>query len=127
MLIRSSTVSNTHGRDPVHPVNRGIHEYEITRLDYHHNPEDRREDYLDLVLRRGDSVRRLRFLGPTCLRIEDDFPSPTHGMVILDIRQRQWEGVGVEVDDFENCPGSVTFCARDVLDLDAAPDAGQEA
>ena len=116
-----------HVRDPVHPIDGGVCRYEITRLDYHHNPEDRREDYLDLVLRRGDSVRRLRFLGPTRLKIEEDFPSPTHGMVIRDIRNRQWEGLGVEVADVENCPGSVTFYARDVLDLDAPTDAGQEA
>ncbi len=117
---------DTHGRDPIHPIDDRLCEYEILRLDYHHNPQDCAEDYLDLLLQRADRVRRLRFRGVTQLQIEKGFPSPTHGMVILDIRRRQWEGVGIEVADFENCPGSVTFYARDVLDLDAASDATGE-
>jgi len=36
----------------------------------------------------------------------------------LDVRARQLEGIGVEVSDFENSTGSVTFLARAVVDLD---------
>jgi hypothetical protein len=64
-------------------------------------------------------VRRLRFWQPRRLMIEDGFPSPTRGMVILDVRSRQWAGIGVEVGDIEASIGSVTFWAYEVEDLDA--------
>ena len=40
-------------------------------------------------------------------------------MCILDVRDHQLDGIGVEVADFEAGRGSITFLARDVVDLDA--------
>lgn len=33
----------------------------------------------------------LKYLQPPGIRIEDGFPSPTVGLCILDISERQWE------------------------------------
>lgn len=104
--------------DPDHPIIDRPWEYEVLLLAYHNDPELPRDSYLDLTLRRGPSVRRLRFLGPEDLEIERGFPRPTGGMVILDVRRRQLDGLGVRVADFEASLGAVRFWAREVLDLD---------
>lgn len=104
---------------PIHPIIHRPHEYEIVRLDYHHDLNYRLGSFLDLTLSRGGVTRRLRFFQPQRLVIEEGFPSSTHGMVILDISHRQWDGLRVEVADFEASCGSITFCAAKVIDLDA--------
>lgn len=113
-------MQNTWGGSSVHPIIEHPHEYEIARFDYHNDLEDSRNSFIDLTLRRGATQRRLRFLRPQRLVIDEGFPAPTHGMLILDIRNRQWEDLRVEVADFEASHGSIKFCAADVVDLDAA-------
>jgi hypothetical protein len=105
-------------RDPDHPIICRPWEYHILDFHYHYDPEDWKQSYIDLTLRKGSTVRRLRFLGPRSLKVEEGFPAPTGGMEILDVRHRQMEGVGVHVHDFEASPGAITFWAADVLDLD---------
>jgi hypothetical protein len=107
------------GDTPIHPIIDQPHQYEITRFDYHNDPDDQRNSYLDLTLQRKSTVRRLRFIRPQRLVIEEGFPSATHGMMILDIRNRQWDDLRVEVADFEASHGKVTFYAAEVIDLDA--------
>jgi hypothetical protein len=104
--------------DPEHPIVERPFEYDIVMLCYHNNVEDPRNSYLDMTLRRGTASRRLRFLQPRDLQIEKGFPLPTRGMCILDVRHRQLEDISVRVADFEASPGSVTFWAREVKDLD---------
>ncbi len=107
------------GVSPIHPIIDRPHEYDILRFDLHNDPLDCRNTYLDLTLRRQHVVRRLRFLRPQRIVIEEGFPASTRGMVILDIRDRQWDDLRVEVTDFEASHGKLTFVAADVIDLDA--------
>lgn len=107
------------GNSPIHTIIDRPHEYDIVRFDLHNDPLDCRNSYLDLTLQRHHVIRRLRFLRPTRIVIEEGFPAATNGMVILDIRDRQWDDLRVEVTDFEASHGKVTFLAADVVDLDA--------
>ena len=59
----------------------------------------------------------LRFWRPQSLKIEEGFPSPTNGMIILDVSNRNMEGIGIKVHDFEGSQGAVTFWAANVEDL----------
>ncbi|MDH3594621.1 MAG: hypothetical protein OEU09_06730 [Rhodospirillales bacterium] len=105
-------------RDPDHPIIDDPWTYDILGFNYQVDKEDPGKSFIDLTLEKEGVVRRLRFHGPTNLEIEAGFPIPTRGMAILDVRARQLEGIGVEVSDFENSTGSVTFLARAVVDLD---------
>ena len=112
-FFRTFTTNNFAGlnrmqKDPQHPILDRPHEYHILDLRFHVG-EDGDEPFLDLILGRGDAVRRLRFLSPRDLEIESGFPMPTNGMEILDVRARQIEDIGVRVGDFEASPGSITF------------------
>lgn len=102
----------------VHPIIEHPHKYEIVRLDYQCDRENPRDNYLDLSLRRDGVTRRLRFLRPQRLIIEEGFPAPTGGMEIFDIRHQQWDDIRVEVSDFEASHGAITSYAADVIDLD---------
>lgn len=106
-------------REPEHPILEDPWRYSIAAMRYHVGL-DGTEPTLDLELVRGDVTRRLRCYSPQDLVIEEGFPQPTHGTVILDARHRGLEGLGVEVSDFEGAKGSITFWARDVVDLDEA-------
>ncbi|KPA33366.1 Uncharacterized protein AMR50_1908 [Leptospira interrogans] len=53
---------------------------------------------------------------PSGIRIEDGFPSPTGGLCILDISERQWEGKLIEVTDFESGHGAIHFFAKSVVE-----------
>ena len=105
-------------RDPDHEIIDRPHEYRIADLRYSAGL-DGEEAFVDLELRKESTVRRLRFWSPQQFEIEPGFPLPTHGMLILDVRRRRLEGLGVWVTDFEGNNGSVTFWAREVVDLDA--------
>ena len=107
-------------REPEHPILEKPWEWSIGSMHYHVGL-DGTEPYLDLTLARGAETRRLRFWSPQNLSIEEGFPQPTGGMVILDARHRGLEGLGVEVTDLESSWGSNAFWARDVVDLDTMP------
>lgn len=107
---------------PNHPIIDCPSSYRIVRLDFHIEPDDYRKSFIDLTLERGGEVRHLRFVGPQSLVIEEGFPMWTGGMVIRDIRERQWDDLKVQVDDFEASGGNLKFYAADVIDLDASPE-----
>jgi len=112
-------IGMAHEGDPHHPILERPWEYEIIELCYHNDPGDWRKSHVDLTLRRGEAVRRLRFLAPQDFEVERGcFPRPTGGMCILDVRHRQLEEIGVRVADFEGSHGAVTFWAREVIDLE---------
>lgn len=104
-------------KDPEHPIIDRPFEYRILDFRYYAG-EDSEEPFIDMTLARQSVVRRLRFWSPRDLEIEKGFPVPTSGMEILDVRGRQMQGIGVRVGDFESNWGSVTFWAREVVDLD---------
>ena len=106
-------------RDPHHPIIKDPWNYYITDFHYHLDEDSWEKAYIVMTLVKDSIVRRLRFWNPSGLMIEEGFPYPTHGMVILDVRSRQWGGIGVEVGDIEASNGKVTFWAYDVEDLDA--------
>jgi hypothetical protein len=105
-------------RDPDHPIIQKPWTYEIILFSYSNDPRNYKNSFIDLSLQRDDEIRRLRFLAPQDLKIEPGFPHTTGGMAILDVRERQLDGLGVRVADFEASWGAVTFWARDVIDLD---------
>ena len=105
--------------DPDHSIIDRPWEYDIVAIRIETSIASSEEPHLDLVLRRDDVVRRLRFFSPQDIGIEKDlFLQATGGMQILDTRARQLEGLNVCVSDFEGHQGSITFWARDVINLD---------
>ena len=64
-------------------------------------PWDEEEPFLDLTLTKDSETIRLRFSHPTGLRINEGFPTQL-GLFISDISSNGWEGISIEVGDFEN-------------------------
>ena len=104
-------------KDPDHPIVEAPWTYEIADLRFHKSTGDPDESWLDLTLQKGDVVRRLRFLKPQSIQIEDGFPN-CPGLCILDISSRQLDDITVEVGGFEAGGGALKFWAADVIDLD---------
>ncbi len=92
-------------------------DYNISSFLYNCSSENLLEHYIELVLTKDDISRKLRFIAPKQLKIEEGFPSPTHGMEILDIRERGMEDVNVYVGDFEASHGAITFYAKEVIEI----------
>ena len=106
-------------KDPAHPIIERPWLFSIAEFRYHVGL-DGTEPFIDLILKRDSVTRRLRFWSPQDLQIEEGcFPAPTRGMEILDVSKRQLDGIRVHVTDFEATRGSITFWARDVVDLDS--------
>ncbi|MCK5944792.1 MAG: hypothetical protein KAI24_22580 [Planctomycetes bacterium] len=102
--------------DSEHSILPGAFRYDLERIDWH--PRfTLGEGFIDLVFRRGDERRRLRFMDPSQVQIDQGFNGQCSGMVINDISRRGWEGVRIEVVNFEQDPG-ITFYASGVVDLD---------
>ncbi len=105
------------GGEPDHEVLQRPWEYEIVWFSYSHDVTNRDNSFIDMTLRKEDEVRRLRFFRPQGLRIQEGFPNRTGGFFIGDLRGRQWEDLGVEVGDCEDCGGGVYFFAKSVVEL----------
>jgi hypothetical protein len=103
--------------DPHHPILENPWKYAIESLHFHAGL-DGTEPYLDLHLSLDGAHRRLRFWSPQDIELEKGFFYATHGMAILDVSGRGLERLSVRVSDFEASSGSITFWARDVVDLD---------
>jgi len=102
-----------------HPIIDQPWQFSIAEFHYHVGL-DGEDSFIDLTLLRGTETRRLRFSSPVGFSVEEGlFPQPTHGMQILDVRDRQLDGIGVEVSDFESSHGAIRFMARTVVDLDS--------
>jgi hypothetical protein len=113
-------MTSNHAEDPEHPIVARAWEFEIVGLRLDKAPVDESEPFLDLTLVRGEERRILRFWSPADLEIERGGPVMTHGLMILDIRARGLDRLGVRVDDFEGCRGSVRFVARAVEEVFAS-------
>lgn len=105
--------------DTDHPIIERPFEYRVTEFSFHRTLDGSTESYVDLTLQRADTIRRLRFLSPQSISIEDGFPEGC-GMFISDVRHRGLDRLGVRVDDFEASSGAIRFWARTVIDLDRA-------
>ena len=111
------TLDSTEEEDPRHPILRESWRYEVVALRLERKPIDGGEPFLDLVLGLASERRTLRFWSPSDLEIERGGPVMTGGLVILDVRGRGLERIGVKVDDFEGSHGGVRFVARTVEDV----------
>ena len=105
--------------DPDHPIVERPWEYEIVGLSYHRDRDSWADSFIDLTLQKSGESRRLRFFGPQDLQITEGFPGSS-GLCILDVSQRQLDGIGIRVANFEASGGCPTFWARLVVDLDAS-------
>jgi hypothetical protein len=90
--------------DPDHAILDRPYSWELLEFTYRRAPADHRESFIDMVFKRGDEVRRLRFCSPQQLSIPEGLPN-TFGMVIVDVSARQLEGLGVRVANFEQSYG----------------------
>lgn len=105
-------------KDPHHPILEKPWEYRIVEFRYS-TGTDGGVPFIDLHQFRETTQRRLRFLRPKDLVIEEGcFPEPTGGLVILNSRARQLEGMNVRVADCEGTRGALSFWADSVQDLD---------
>ena len=104
----------TSDPDSYHPVIQRPHEYKIVEFTYV-SPQDGSEAYIDIGLKKDDSLRRLRFHGPQDLQITKGFPDSS-GLVILDVSSRHLDGIGVRVINREAHDGCPEFWARDVTE-----------
>jgi len=93
-----------------------------TIVDFRHGGgADGSDPFVDLSLRRGAEVRRLRFLDPVDVLFRaEGRPQRQCGLVILDVPYPELDGLGVRVTDREGEIGVVELWAREVVDLDAA-------
>jgi len=104
--------------EPLHPILPRPWTYDLERIDWRPSPL-MAETFIDLTFRKGDEVRRLRFVSPSNVRVDEGFCGQCSGLAIHDVRSRGWDGITVEVCNFEQDPG-ITFLAASVVDLDAA-------
>jgi hypothetical protein len=104
--------------EPLHPILSAPWTYHLERIDWWPSPL-MAKTFIDLTFRKGDEVRRLRFLSPRNVHVDEGFCGQCHGLAIHDIRSRGWDGIAVEVINFEQNPG-ITFLAAGVVDLDVA-------
>ena len=118
LLGDRNSVTGTPGEDPDHPIVERPWEWQIAEFRYVRDLPTESNSFIELTLTRAGVIRRLRFRAPRDIQIEPGFPRPTGGIRILDIRARQWDGIGVEMADFESSHGAVTFRARDVIALE---------
>lgn len=92
-------------------------EYRIVFFQYDCSSENFLEHSIELWLKKENTIKKLRFIAPSDLKIEAGFPNPTHGMEIMDIKKKGLENKNIWVRDFEASSGSITFYAQDVLEI----------
>lgn len=99
-----------------HPILARPHEFSIIGLSIDADPESPLGPTLDLTLKRGQEIRRLRFRGVRELTIDNGFPNSS-GLQILDVRHRQLDAIGVRVSNSEPIGGCPLFWALDVAEI----------
>jgi hypothetical protein len=100
-----------------HPILKQPWTYEVVEFHFVAATEDT-ESFLDLSLRRGSELRRLRFFSPQDISLASGFPS-CPGLFISDVSSAQMENIRVQVGDYEVGPGGMSFWARHVTELQA--------
>lgn len=103
------------GEAPDHSVLAKPWTYEISEFHLVNGPEPTEPPHIDLVLRNGDDVQRLRFDGVREVQIQPEFWYPNIGLEILDVSDRGWDGIGVRVNSYEG--DELRFWARSVVAL----------
>ena len=103
-------------KDKIHPIIYRPHLYEITYVGFHTDRNDFSNSYIDIHFVKGEESKKLRFFEPTEVEVEKGFYGDNNGMEILDITDRQYDGVGIEVRNFEQDAG-ITFLAREVKEI----------
>ncbi len=92
-------------------------EYRIIKFNYCSESEDWTEHTLEVWLKKENEIRKLRFIGPSQLKIEEGFPYPTRGMEIIDLSESQIENITISVIDVEATHGAVRFYAGHVEEI----------
>lgn len=105
-----------------HPILEHPWEYSVSELHWG-TTDDTFEKiyYLDVTFTKNEIIIRLRFLNPQQVRIElsGKMPQGCGEMIILDIQDRGWEGMNVEVAEGGASGSPITLYAREVIDLDS--------
>ena len=70
-----------------------------------------------ITFRKNEIIKKLKFIEPKNLTIENGFPQPTRGLVIWDISNQQLENLNIQVADIEAAQGAVKFYAKDVFEV----------
>ncbi len=101
-----------------HSIIKAPHNYRLIYFFYNCKSKNYLDHFIDIHLKNNNIIRRLRFIAPINLKIEKGFPLSTGGMEILDVSKNQLENINIEVRDFEANQGSITFDAKEIIDLD---------
>jgi hypothetical protein len=89
----------------------GFTNTDLIDIRYHLDPEDFSNSFIELTAQtRTGEKRSLKFGQVSNLKIDSGFCGSLSGMVIVDIKSRQWGHSKIEVQNFEQDPG-VTFLA----------------
>ena len=100
-----------------HPIVEAPFKYKVVDFNYHRSLEDPYERWIDIVFQKGKEIRRLRFIRPITLSLEEGFPE-CPGLYIADLSNDGLEDIKVRVGDFEAGGGGMSFWAASVIDLD---------
>ena len=101
-----------------HPILPHPFRWELVEFIYRKCLEDRQRSYVDLVLQRDGVSKRLRFFSPQNLELTEGLPN-SHGLQILDVSNRQLDGIKIRVSNFEGSWGAPTFWAQSVIEVDS--------
>lgn len=93
-------------------------EFRVTGFNFQDDLYDPDEAFIILTLQRESEVKKLKFWRPADIYIEKGFPMQTGGLCILDVSDRHWENINIEVSDFESVAGGVYFYSKSVELLD---------
>jgi hypothetical protein len=92
----------------------GFSNVSLVDLRYHLDQEDFMLSSIELIIMNSrGKIRHLKFEQISNLTIENGFNGNVSGMVVVDIKGRQWSHSNVEVQNFEQDPG-ITFLAKNM-------------
>ncbi len=100
-----------------HPLIDKPWEYRIVSFHYECSSKHHLNHFIEMWLEKENEIKRLKFIAPIQLKIEDGFPASTYGLKILDISNRGMENINVWVTDFEASQGAVTFYAKELIEI----------
>ncbi len=90
----------------------GFTNSDLVDLQYHIDAEDFKNSFIEIVAQdRIGNKRKLRFWQVSGLQIDKGFFGGLSGMIVVDIKSRQWSGSSIEVQNFEQDSG-ITFLAN---------------
>jgi hypothetical protein len=103
--------------DPDHPILEKPWTCEIAQFEWSAGSDDV-PSVLDVTFVRDGSSRRLRFIDPQDVTLEFSgrFPIQCGEMAILDVRDRQLDGLGVQVAEYGASGTPLRLYARAVVD-----------